>query len=237
MRALHVTQARVRILNRMLKAKGHTLRVASLAEELDMDASGLNRALVRLVERGWVQRARLDGQGGPFGYTLTDVGRVLATQTLKEKESSMTTVPRETSTHRPLVGVGLLVVKNDHVLLGRRKGAHGEGEYSGPGGHMEFGETFEDTALQELAEECGPGLKVTMPRVLCVSNMRDYLDEGKHYVDVGMIAYWVSGEPQNMEPDKLAGWEWHPLDRLPDNRFGCVDNYVIAYQSSQPFFS
>lgn len=149
----------------------------------------------------------------------------------------MSNVPRETSELHPRVGVGVLIVKGEHVLLGRRQGAHGAGQYAGPGGHMEFGETFERTALREIAEECGPDFKVTTPRVLAVSNLRDYLDEGRHYLDVGMVAYWISGEPRNMEPDKLSGWEWHPLDRLPDGRFGCVDNYVIALQTSQPFFA
>ncbi len=42
---------------------------------------------------------------------------------------------------RPKVGLGVLIFKDGKVLLGKRKGAHGEGTWCPPGGHLEFGET------------------------------------------------------------------------------------------------
>lgn len=36
------------------------------------------------------------------------------------------------------IGVGILIFKKNKVLLARRKGSHGAGEYAGPGGHLEF---------------------------------------------------------------------------------------------------
>jgi len=49
--------------------------------------------------------------------------------------------------NRPKVGVSLLVVRQfegrQHVLLGQRRGSHGEGEWGTPGGHQEFGESYE----------------------------------------------------------------------------------------------
>ena len=140
-----------------------------------------------------------------------------------------------TEIRRPMVGVSLLVVKGDYVLLSQRKGSHGEGQYGSPGGHMENGETFEGAALRELAEECGPYVEVTTPRFLCVANLRDYLP--KHYADIGMVVHWLHGEPELTEPDKAGPWEWHPMARLPCNRFGAVDNMVISYQTGQPYFA
>lgn len=61
---------------------------------------------------------------------------------------------------RPKVGIGLLLVKDGKILLGKRKGAHRAGEYSGPGGHLELLESFEDCVLRELEEEAGANVKV-----------------------------------------------------------------------------
>lgn len=46
------------------------------------------------------------------------------------------------------VGIGVFVCKNGKFLMGRRKGSHGDGDWSIPGGHLEFGETFEQTAAR-----------------------------------------------------------------------------------------
>jgi 8-oxo-dGTP diphosphatase len=43
----------------------------------------------------------------------------------------------------PLVGIGVTVVRDGTVLLGRRLGSHGAGEYSTPGGHLDYLESFE----------------------------------------------------------------------------------------------
>lgn len=141
---------------------------------------------------------------------------------------------------RPKVGVSLLVVRefdgDPYVLLGQRKGSHGEGEWGTPGGHQEFGERYETTALSELAEECGPDLKVTHPRYLCTSNLTAYTSIGKHYTDVGFVSHWLSGNPELMEPEKCLGWSWQPMDKLPDPLFAAVENLVIAFRTGQPYF-
>jgi 8-oxo-dGTP diphosphatase len=56
---------------------------------------------------------------------------------------------------RPKVGVGVMVLKNGKVLIGKRKGAHGAGEWAWPGGHLEYMESFEDCARREVMEETG----------------------------------------------------------------------------------
>jgi ADP-ribose pyrophosphatase YjhB (NUDIX family) len=51
---------------------------------------------------------------------------------------------------RPLVGLGVLVVRDGKVLVGQRRGSLGAGEYALPGGHLEHGEGFEECAAREV---------------------------------------------------------------------------------------
>jgi len=44
---------------------------------------------------------------------------------------------------RPYIGVGVCVVKDGKVLLGKRQNAHGDGCWCFPGGHLEFKESIE----------------------------------------------------------------------------------------------
>lgn len=137
--------------------------------------------------------------------------------------------------NRPKVGIGILVVRGGQVLLGKRKNAHGEGEWGGPGGHMELNESFEDTVLRELEEEVGPDFKIKNPQLICVTNLRKYAP--KHYVDIGMVVEWVSGEPQVMEPEKLERWQWFDINDPPAPLFGAVANYFEAYKTGQVYFA
>lgn len=131
------------------------------------------------------------------------------------------------------VGVGLFILKDGRVLLGKRKGSHGAGEYGGPGGHLEYGETLEETALRELKEECG--IQVKNLRLLCVSDLLTYLP--KHYIDIGMTADWVSGEPKVLEPEKVEFWGWYDLEAMPKSLFGAVSAYCEAYKTGKKHFS
>lgn len=123
--------------------------------------------------------------------------------------------------HLPKVGVGLLVFHKGKLLLGKRKGSHGQGEYAGLGGHLEHGESFEDCAKRETKEECG--IEITNIRFLCLSNIKKYTP--KHYIDVGLIADWESGEARVLEPDRIESWDWYDLDNIPGPLFGPLENY------------
>ncbi len=135
---------------------------------------------------------------------------------------------------RPKVGIGLLLVKDGKILLGKRKSPHGHGEYGGPGGHLEHMESFKDCALRELREEAGQQIKVKNVRFLCITNMRKY--NPKHYIDVGIVAEWVSGTPKVIEPHKLESWGWYDIDNLPTPLFAVEPNYVVAYKTGKTYF-
>lgn len=110
------------------------------------------------------------------------------------------------------VGIGVFVFKDGKFLLGQRKGSHGSGTWSIPGGHLEFGESFEETAVREVYEETG--LHIKNVRFGAVTN--DILmDENKHYVSVWLLSDYGSGTERIMEPDKCNALEWHTFDDLP----------------------
>lgn len=111
-----------------------------------------------------------------------------------------------------MVGIGVMILKDEKVLMTTRKGSHGAGELSFPGGHLEYMESFEDCAVRETKEECG--LEIENIRFQYVTNVMKYAP--KHYVHIGVLADWKAGEPQTHEPEKAGEWQWYDIDNLPD---------------------
>lgn len=137
------------------------------------------------------------------------------------------------SNNRPKVGVGALIFKDEKILLAKRKGSHGEGEYACVGGHMEYGESFVEALKRECLEECG--IKIKNIRFLCLINTGERYAP-KHYVDIGLIADWQSGKPSVKEPHKHEKWEWHELENPPKPLFWIDECYLKAYKTGQKFF-
>ena len=110
------------------------------------------------------------------------------------------------------VGVGVLIFRGGRVLLGLRRGSHGEGTWAPPGGHLEFGETPEACARREVLEETGLALGELSRGPYTVDA---FPEAGRHYVTLFVIAESAQGEPRAMEPEKTAAWEWHAWSALP----------------------
>lgn len=132
---------------------------------------------------------------------------------------------------RPKVGIGVMVMKDGRVLLGKRKNSHGEGEYAWPGGHLEHLESFEECARREVREEAGVEIKNL--EFLRLYNLKEYAP--KHYVDIAFRADWASGEPKLLE-GKYESWEWYDLDDLPSPLFAGETLSVEAYKTGRNFF-
>jgi 8-oxo-dGTP diphosphatase len=132
----------------------------------------------------------------------------------------------------PKVGVGVMILKDGKVLLGKRKGSHGSGEYAFPGGHLEYMESFEDCARRETKEECG--IDIENIRFQLLANLVTYAP--KHYVHVGVTADWKSGEPQTLEPDRCEGWGWYGLDELPQPMFKVCGIGIEAFKTGKNYY-
>jgi 8-oxo-dGTP diphosphatase len=122
---------------------------------------------------------------------------------------------------RPKVGVGVIIYKDGKVLLGKRKNAHGEGSWSFPGEHLEFGEKIEECAKREVLEETG--IKIQNIRIGTFTN-DVFKKEDKHYITVYAIGDYKSGEAEIKEPEKCGCWKWFSPDKLPKPLFAPLKN-------------
>ena len=120
------------------------------------------------------------------------------------------------SQNNPRVGIGVFVRKDGRFIMGQRLGSHGANTWSIPGGHLEFGESWEDCAKREVMEETG--MKIDNVQLLAVTN-DIFVEEAKHYATIWVTSDWVAGEPAILEPDKLVRLEWKTFKALPSPLF------------------
>jgi len=123
--------------------------------------------------------------------------------------------------NRPQIGVGIIVKKKNKILLLKRKGSHGHGQWSLPGGYQEFGERLKDCAVREVKEETGLVINKAELQFVSLSEQLDYFQtDNKHCLTVGfVIDYQGSQEPEIKEPDKSSAIGWFDLDQLPADLF------------------
>jgi len=119
---------------------------------------------------------------------------------------------------RPIVGIGIVVIKDDSVLLVRRGKPPNVGAWTLPGGAQELGETAEEAARRELLEETG--LEVdTLHFAATVDNIRR--DEAGrvrfHYTIIDFATRWVAGEPVAATDVTEAAWA----------KLGALDQYNL----------
>jgi ADP-ribose pyrophosphatase YjhB (NUDIX family) len=118
-----------------------------------------------------------------------------------------------------LRGVGVLVRRGDHVLLGRRLSAHGAGTWSFPGGKPLPGESTLECGLRELQEETG--LRALGGRLVGES-LDGFPDSHLVFRTSFVEVAGARGEPEVLEPDKAAEWRWWPWSQLPSPLFSPV---------------
>ncbi|MEK7103363.1 MAG: NUDIX hydrolase [Patescibacteria group bacterium] len=132
--------------------------------------------------------------------------------------------------NNPRVGLGVIIVKEGKVLVGKRIGSHGAGTWCFPGGHLDFGESWEECARRETDEEAG--IRIKNVRFATATNDIFPID-GKHYVTIIMVAEYDAGDVINNEPDKCERWDWFDWDELPQPLFLATQNlYNTGFRPS-----
>jgi 8-oxo-dGTP diphosphatase len=114
---------------------------------------------------------------------------------------------------RPFVGLGVVLLRDDSVLLIRRGRPPGQGRWSLPGGAQEVGETAIDGARRELREEAG--VEAGTLRFLTHVDMIHRDPDGRvryHYTILDFAGDWVSGAPH--PGDDADGAVFVPIDDL-----------------------
>ncbi|MEV0992534.1 NUDIX domain-containing protein [Streptomyces sp. NPDC049949] len=109
-----------------------------------------------------------------------------------------------------VVGVGLVVTDADgRVLLGQ---AH-DGRWELPGGKVDPGESFEQAAARELAEETDLRVAPGDIRILTVQLSPE---AETTRLTAGAVTGSAEGTAKVTEPHKILRWRWFAPDRIPE---------------------
>jgi len=130
----------------------------------------------------------------------------------------------EAHDRRPVAAAGVVCFRGDEVLLIRRGTPPREGEWSLPGGRIEWGERAADAALRELREETG-----CEGEIVGLIDVVDGLMTDRHYVLIDYAVRWTAGEPR--PGDDAAHAAFVPPDDVP--RLGMWDETVRIIEAAR----
>jgi 8-oxo-dGTP diphosphatase len=144
--------------------------------------------------------------------------------------------------NRPVAAVGVVCLRGGEVLLIRRGREPRLGEWSLPGGRIEWGETCTEAALRELREETGVEADLVGLIDVVDGLFGAAPDGGGHYVLIDYAARWTAGEPAAGDDAAEAGFfalpvalgmvGWSETARVIERGAGLVNGGAAAGTSS-----
>lgn len=109
--------------------------------------------------------------------------------------------------------------------MGKRKGSHGAGTWSFPGGHPEPNETINEAIRRELFEETGIEFKGYLKHSTFVEN--HFEADGKRYVTLYTEGHVDEApSPVVREPNKCEEWRWVNVNDLPQPLFAPIEKLL-----------
>jgi ADP-ribose pyrophosphatase len=127
----------------------------------------------------------------------------------------------------PLVGVGVVVQRENTVLLVKRANEPKKGLWAIPGGLIKLGESVQQAAVREVFEECS--ISIQLQDVISVVDLIDKDDEGKikyHFVLIDFVAQYTGGELR-ADSDALDA-AWVPMSELDQFDIPEITRKVIS---------
>jgi 8-oxo-dGTP diphosphatase len=115
------------------------------------------------------------------------------------------------------------------ILMGLRSGVFGDGTWGLPGGHLEFGESFDEGMARELDEELG-----IIARDMTVLGVYNTVTEFSHHVQIGILVERFDRTPRNREPHRCRGIAYFDLGDLPSPVFVSSAPILEAFRSEYP---
>ncbi len=119
------------------------------------------------------------------------------------------------TTDIPICAVGAIGLEKGEVLLVRRNRAPALGQWSLPGGRVEWGETLREAIAREVREETGVDIEVEGLAGIAERILPD--DDGKieyHYV---ILDFWARPKSRDLTPgDDASEARWVPVGELND---------------------
>lgn len=112
---------------------------------------------------------------------------------------------------RPEIAVGAVAVHDEKILLIRRGRGPAAGEWSVPGGRVEFGESVYEAVIRELAEETG--LEATCGELV---GWVERISDEHHFVIMDFAVHITDSSARPVAGDDAAEAEWVDLDRVTD---------------------
>ena len=140
----------------------------------------------------------------------------------------------------PRVGVGVVLfcVQTGEILVGKRKGSHGSGQWALPGGSLEWKETSSSCAKRELREETGIDLNEVWHEEVHDSlddtseigddkcsfhTCESIIDDNNHWITLFRLFFVnesdVKGKEKTMEKNKCEGWIWRRPEDIQEPMF------------------
>ncbi|VAW55336.1 hypothetical protein MNBD_GAMMA06-1485 [hydrothermal vent metagenome] len=129
---------------------------------------------------------------------------------------------------RPIIGVGVLIWREQKILLGERLTKGAKMCWQFPGGHLENNESVTACAQREVKEETG--LQVKNFRHFGFTDKQFDVTQ-KKYITLLVSCDYQSGVAETRESDKCAGWQWFDYQQLPSPLFQPISNFLLQLSS------